>query len=363
MKITQQKKVEMKKQKIGILGATGAVGQQFIALLENHPWFEITLLAASESSAGKTFIEATKWLLESQMPTWLSEQVILSCVPNYDCDFVFSGLDSSVASEIEWNFAKNGIPVISNAKNYRTDPLVPLLIPEINPDHIHLIPEQQKKYNFGTGFIVTNPNCSSVGLTLSVYPLWQEIGIESMVVTTLQSISGAGYPGVASLEILGNIIPGIQGEADKIQTEPQKIFGIFKNNQISTAKLNISAQCNRVPVRNGHLISMLLKFERPVELEEIQSIYEDFISPLEKWNLPSAPKKPVQFTDSLFRPQPLLDVNLGNGMVVSVGQLQKCPVLDIRLTGLVHNTIRGAAGGAILNAECLKVNGYLKSRN
>jgi len=352
----------MKKLKVGILGATGAVGQQFIALLENHPWFEITFLAASERSVGKTFTQATNWFLENPMPSWLAEKEVLPCEPSFDCDFVFSGLDSNVAGEIEWNFAKNGIPVISNAKNYRTDHLVPLLIPEVNPDHIHLIPEQQKKYNFDTGYIVTNPNCSTVGLTLSVFPLWQKVGIESMVVTTLQAISGAGYPGVPSLDILGNIIPAISGEEDKIQTEPQKIFGTFENNQISFAKLDISAQCNRVPVRNGHMISISLKLDQPVDLEKIHSIYKDFISPLEKWNLPSAPRQPVQFTDNLFRPQPLLDVNLGGGMVVTVGQLQKCPVLDIRLTGLVHNTIRGAAGVAILNAEWLKINGYLKSR-
>ena len=353
----------MKKMKVGVLGATGAVGQQFITLLENHPWFEITFLAASERSVGKTFTEATNWFLENQMPDWLPEKMIQSCEPNFDCDFVFSGLDSSVAGEIEWNFANNGIPVISNAKNYRTDPLVPLLIPEINPDHIHLIPEQQKKFNFDTGYIATNPNCSTVGLTLSVFPLWKEVGIKSMVVTTLQAISGAGFPGVTSLEILGNIVPAISGEADKIQTEPQKIYGTFENKQIIPANLKISAQCNRVPVRNGHLISISLKLDKAVELEKIQSIYYKFLSPLEKWNLPSALKQPVQFTDSYFRPQPILDANYGNGMVVTVGQLQKCSVLDIRLTGLVHNTIRGAAGGAILNAEWLKVNGYLKSRN
>lgn len=352
----------MKKLKVGILGATGAVGQQFIALLENHPWFEINLLAASERSVGKPFAQATNWFLETPMPAWLSAQKVSPCEPNLNCDFVFSGLDSSVASEIEWNFAKNGIPVLSNAKNYRTDPLVPLLIPEINSNHIHLIPEQQKKYNFSTGFIVTNPNCSTAGLTLSVYPLWREIGIVSMSVTTLQAISGAGYPGVASLEILGNVVPTIPGEADKIQTEPQKIFGTFENERIFSANLNISAQCNRVPVRNGHLLSVSLKLKRAFDLERIQSVYKHFQSPLNEWNLPSAPKQPVLFTDNLFRPQPLLDVNLGKGMVVTVGQLEKCPVLDVRLVGLVHNMVRGAAGGAILNAEWLKVNGYLKSK-
>ena len=351
----------MKKLRVGILGATGAVGQQFLSLLENHPWFQVTAIAASERSVGKTFREAAKWQLETAMPDWLGEKTVQACEPDLECDFVFSGLDSSVAEKIEWNFAKNGMPVISNSKNHRHDPLIPLLIPEINYDHLKLIQEQQKKYGFGDGFIVTNPNCSTVGLALAIFPLWQKIGIESIIVTTLQAISGAGFTGLPSMNIMGNVIPNITGEVAKIQQEPLKIFGEFDNNQIKLAEINISAQCNRVPVRYGHLISVSLKLKRFVDLEEIRSIYYDFRSPIEELNLPGAHQKPVLLANDFFRPQPILDLNQKNGMIVTVGQLQKCSVLDVRFVGLVHNTIRGAAGGAILNGELLVEKGIIRN--
>lgn len=349
----------MEKLRVGILGATGAVGQQFITLLKDHPWFRITALAASERSAGKTYREATDWIMQTPLPEEIADMQVFPPEPKPDCDFVFSGLDSSVAGKIEWRFAAAGIPVISNAKNHRQNPFIPLLIPEVNPTHINLIPLQREKYGFGSGFIVTNPNCATVGLTMGVLPVWQQFGIRKMVVTTLQAISGAGYPGVAALDILGNVIPNISGEAEKIRSEPLKIFGKLRKNKIDPVEINISAQCNRVPVRNGHLVSVSLETVRTPDLKAIFSAYSDFVSPLAKWKLPGAPQHPIQLTEQLFDPQPLARVDRDNGMTVAVGQVQTCSVLDIRLVALVHNTIRGAAGGAILNAEWLKVNGYL----
>ncbi|HDL18430.1 MAG TPA: aspartate-semialdehyde dehydrogenase [Bacteroidetes bacterium] len=349
----------MEKLRVGVLGATGAVGQQFIALLKNHPWFRVTALAASERSAGKTYREAANWILQTPIPENSVNMKVLPPQPEFNCDFVFSGLDSSVAREIEWKFAVAGIPVISNAKNHRLDPLIPLLIPEVNPGHISLIQLQREKYGFGSGFIVTNPNCTTVGLAMGVLPVFQQFGIRKMLVTTLQAISGAGYPGVASLDILGNVIPNISGEAEKIRSEPLKIFGKLRENKIFPAEISISAQCNRVPVRNGHLISVSLATDRAADLEAVFSAYSDFVSPLTKWKLPGAPQHPIRLTDQSFDPQPFAQVDRDNGMTVSVGQVQSCPVLDFRLVALVHNTIRGAAGGAILNAEWLKANGFL----
>ena len=352
----------MERLHVGILGATGAVGQQFIALLDEHPWFEVTALAASDRSAGKQYREAVQWILATPMPERIATMSVQECQPNLDCDFVFSALDTKVAGDIEWDFASHGIPVISNTRNYRHDPLVPLLIPEVNPEHIHLIPAQRRQYGFADGFIATNPNCAVTGLVLGLLPIWRRFGIKRMVVTTLQAISGAGYPGVASLDILNNVLPNIAGEVEKIQSEPQKIFGKFEKDHIRPADLQISAQCNRVPVRNGHLVSVSLELAEPAEQEAIASVYREFRSPLAEWHLPSAPLIPVRFVTDTFEPQPLRDLGEANNMIVTVGQLQPCPVLSYRLVILVHNTIRGAAGGAILNAEWLKVNDYLKHR-
>ncbi len=353
----------MEKLRVGILGATGAVGQQFIALLSDHPWFEVTALAASDRSAGKPYREAAQWVLTTPMPEKIATMSVQDCQPNLACDFVFSALDATVAGDIEWDFASHGFPVISNTRNYRFDPLVPLLVPEVNPEHIQLIPAQRRQYGFGNGFIATNPNCAVTGLVLGLLPIWRRFGIQRLVVTTLQAVSGAGYPGVSSLDILGNVLPQIIGEVEKIQREPQKIFGKFKEDQIQLADLQVSAQCNRVPVRNGHLISVALELATTAKREEIAAIYAEFRSPLAEWNLPSAPLKPVQFSSDLFAPQPLRHLGESNSMIVTVGQLQSCPVLSYRLVILVHNTIRGAAGGAILNAEWLRVNGFLPARS
>jgi aspartate-semialdehyde dehydrogenase len=349
----------MRKIRVGILGATGAVGQRFVALLDQHPWFKVSALAASDRSAGKKYVDVVNWTLPTPIPGWAQDMEVQPTRPELDCDIVFSGLDAAVAKEVEWEFAKKGYRVISNARSFRYDPLVPLLIPEANPDHIHILAEQQKRYGFGRGFIVTNPNCSTIGLVLGILPLWLEAGIEKMVVTTLQAVSGAGYPGVAGLDILGNVIPHISGESEKIEKEPLKILGKLEGNSFVEAEIAISAQCNRVPVRDGHLISVSLQLKKKLNLEAIRELYRKFASPLAEWNLPSAPYHPVGLDGSTFQPQPLHKVNSGNGMIVTVGQLRECSVLDVRLVALVHNTIRGAAGGAILNAEWLKVNGYL----
>ncbi|MBW1976290.1 MAG: aspartate-semialdehyde dehydrogenase [Deltaproteobacteria bacterium] len=350
----------MKKYRVGVLGATGAVGQQFLNLLNGHPWFEVVAVAASSRSAGKKYLDATGWLLPGEPPRWLEDMVVQECTPGDELDFVFPGLDSTVAGEIEWRFAQNDIPVISNARNYRMNPLVPLLIPEVNPEHIQLIPAQKKKHGFRRGFLVTNPNCATVGLVLGLFPLWRSLGIEKIVVTTMQAISGAGYPGVPALDIEGNVLPFIPNEADKIQSEPGKILGQIVDGQLVHAKIRISAQCNRVPVRDGHLLSVSLKLKKRASRDEIVATYREFTSPLSEWNLPSAPLHPVVFVDEPLRPQPQRDAFRDGGMAVTVGQLSPCEVLDWRLVILVHNTIRGAAGGAILNAEWLHVNGLLR---
>ena len=348
----------MKKIRVGILGATGMVGQQFVLLLQDHPWFEITALAASEKSAGKPYGEAVQWVQSEPLPADVANLSVQEARPDLPCEVVFSGLDASAAESIERAFADAGYAVISNARNYRMHPQVPLLVPEVNPEHIHLIHQQQHD-DGRRGFIVTNPNCSTTGLVLGVLPIWRQFGIRRMLVTTLQAISGAGFPGLPALQINGNVLPFIRGEAEKIQSEPLKIFGWLENGSIREAEIHIGAQCNRVPVRNGHLISVSLELRQKATLEAVRDTLRRFVSPLAEWNLPSAPAQPVRLVEEPFAPQPARDVMADGGMSVTVGQLSACPVLDVRLVILVHNTIRGAAGGAILNAEWLHVNGYL----
>ena len=349
-----------RKWRVGILGATGMVGQRFVVLLQGHPWFEVGALAASDRSAGRPYGEAVQWLLESPLPEEVAALPVQKAEPGLECDFVFSGLSADAAREVEPAFAAAGYPVISNASAFRNDPLVPLLVPEVNGEHVHLIRKQQKQKGFSRGgFLVTNPNCSTTGLVLSLAPLFRRFGLEKLLVTTLQALSGAGFPGVPSLQILANVLPQISGEAEKIEWEPRKIFGVLGEGQIRPAELVISAQCNRVPVRDGHLISVSVQLEEPASLEEVRQAFREYRSPLAKWNLPSAPAQPVCLTEDPLSPQPLLHAGTGGGMAVTVGQLRECPVLDFRFVALVHNTVRGAAGGAILNAEWLAVQGYL----
>jgi aspartate-semialdehyde dehydrogenase len=346
---------------VGILGATGAVGQKFIRLLQNHPWFTIHALGASERSAGKSYKEAANWIESTPMPESVSGLKVRNCKSSgfKDVDFVFSGLDSSVATEIEADFAKAGIPVISNAKNYRTDPTVPLLIPEVNPDHIDLI-HKQTFTSDGSGWIVTNPNCVAVPLTTTLKPLHDAFGVEAVILTSMQAISGAGYPGVPSLDILGNVIPLIGGEEPKIHSEPMKLLGELKNGAIKNAEFPIQATATRVPVINGHLLSVTVGLKKKTDAKEAESVMRDWKSPIADLDLPTAPARPIQVHDDERYPQPRLHADSENGMQTAVGRIRNANVLDITYVAMAHNTVRGAAGGAILNAELLVKRGFIK---
>ena len=334
---------------VGILGATGSVGQQFIHLLRNHPFFEITALAASERSAGKPYREAVTWFLPTPMPDFVEAMTVQTCEPNLPCRIVFSGLDASVAGPIETDFARAGYTVISNARNHRFDEDVPLVIPEVNPDHLKLKTYQE----YGKGCIITNPNCSTIGLTLAIKPLVDAFGVEALHVVTFQALSGAGYPGVSSLDILNNVIPYISGEEDKMRREPLKILGTLNGNRIIPADIKISAQCNRVPVINGHLECVSVKLKKKTSEKEIIHIWENYRSAVQEKDLPMAPLQPIHYFHEPAYPQPKLHRNLDKGMAVSIGRLQTCPVFDYTFTLLSHNTIRGAAGTAILIGEMI----------
>ena len=338
-----------KKYRVGILGATGTVGQRFIQLLEDHPQFEITALAASDRSAGKSFAEACAWKLAGDIPESVREIMVQPIEPPIDCDIVFSSLPSPVARETEEAFARAGYPVISNSSVYRMDEDVPLLIPEINPDHLGLIEVQQTKRGFGKGFIVTNPNCAVASFAPPLAALDRKFGVESAIVTTMQAISGAGYPGVASLDIIDNVLPYIAGEEPKVETEAQKILGKFNGSSIQKADFTVSAQCFRVNVIDGHTASVRVKLKGNSTLEEVIDAMKGFPS----LGLHSSPEQFIEVLDEPSRPQPRLDRDRGNGMTVTVGRIFPDNVFDYRFVALSHNTVRGAAGSTILNAELL----------
>jgi len=350
--------------KVGILGATGAVGQKFIRLLQDHPWFTITALGASERSAGKSYREAAQWVESSPLPESVAGLNVRPCVADSfsDVDFVFSGLDSSVAEQIESEFATSGIPVISNARNFRTHDQVPLLVPEVNPDHIELI-RHQTFTSDQSGWIVTNPNCVVVPLVTSLRPLFDRYGVESVILTSMQAISGAGYPGVPSLDILGNVIPLISGEESKIESEPLKLLGELGDSSVRFADFPIQATATRVPVRNGHLLSVSVRLhKKPASIEEVKETFLSWESPLKKLNLPFAPEHPLFLYEDERYPQPLLQADEERGMRTAVGRVRKTSVTDISYIAMAHNTVRGAAGGAILNAELLVARSFLKPR-
>lgn len=350
----------MTKFKVGILGATGAVGQKFIEVLEGHPWFEIAVLAASERSAGKPYREAANWIGSKAIPSSVGDMVVVEARPGFDCDLVFSGLDASVAGEIEAEFARAGYPVISNARNFRMQDDVPLLVPEVNPDHVALIERQ----DWGSGgYIVTNPNCSTVGLVCALRPLVNAFDVEAVQVVTMQALSGAGYPGVSSLDALGNVVPYIGGEEEKMATEPRKLLGTLIDGRVEPASLRVSAQCNRVPVLDGHMECISVRFGGEVSAEDVRQVFLDFESPIDQYALPSAPERLIQVFDDPRYPQPRRHAEHGRGMMVSIGRIRPCEVLDVKFVALVHNTVRGAAGGAVLNAELLAHRGLLKRRN
>src|SRR5215831_11528519 len=343
----------------GVLGATGIVGQRLVQLLATHPWFELSEVAASERSSGKKYSESVKWHLNEPIPSAAADLLIKGLEPALDCDFVFSALDSSVAGPAEEEFARAGYPVVSNCKNHRMDPDVPLLIPEVNAAHLDCIPLQQKNRGYGSGLIVTNPNCSTAGLVLVLKPLADAFGLEKLFVVTMQAASGAGYPGVPSLDILGNVVPFIGGEEEKMETEPQKLLGKWDGGRFVQAGLGISAHCNRVPVENGHLESVSMSLKKVATLDEVREVLRDFTVSDELAALPTAVKNPVVVMDEENRPQPRRDVNAGHGMAAAVGRIRECPLLDVKLTLLSHNLLRGAAGAALLNAELLAARGLI----
>jgi aspartate-semialdehyde dehydrogenase len=344
---------------VGVLGATGAVGQKFIKLLEDHPWFEVVAVAASDRSAGKTYEEAATWRQYTPIPERLRKKIVRSCEPGLDCRVVFSGLDASVAGEVEEAFARAGCVVLSNSKNHRMEDDVPLLIPEINHEHLKLIEVQRQRRGW-TGAIVTNPNCAVMGLAIAIAPVHRTLGVKRLIVTTMQAVSGAGYPGVPSIDILGNVIPFIGGEEHKVETEAQKILGIFSGDAVKFADIAISAHTNRVSVEDGHMGCVSLETVEKAKPDEIARIMADFKSLPQELKLPTAPKDPIIVLKEKDRPQPRIDRDAGQGMATVVGRIRECPVFDVRFVVLSHNMIRGAAGASILNAELMKTQGYFQ---
>jgi aspartate-semialdehyde dehydrogenase len=342
---------------VGILGATGMVGQHFINFLQGHPWFDLIWLGASDRSAGKLYKDAATWHLSGGTPSNVANQVVRESKPGSAPKLVFSAMDASVATEIERAFAEAGHIVVSNSRNHRMEKDVPLLVPEVNPDHLKLLAEQAKVRGW-KGAIVTNPNCSTVVLTMALAPL-KQFGIERVVVTTMQAISGAGYPGVSSIDINANVVPFIGGEEEKMQMETQKILGAFAGNHIAPLAAAVSAHCNRVPVFDGHTIAVSVDLKSKPTLEEVRAAMEMFASTPQERGLPSAPARPIQYMVEKDRPQPRKDVERDRGMACFIGRLRECPVMGYKFIALGHNTIRGAAGAAVLNAELMHSEGLL----
>ena len=343
---------------IGILGATGIVGQRFVQMLEHHPWFEVAWLAASDRSEGRLYAEAARWKLKTAIPSRVAEMRVSPATPEGAPKVIFAALDASIAAEMEPRFAGAGCAVVTNSSALRMQGDVPLVIPEVNHDHIKLIECQAWRKKSG-GFVVTNPNCSAIGLVIALAPLQQAFGLDTVMAVTMQAVSGAGYPGVASLDILGNVIPYIAKEEEKMEEETRKLLGKLNGSGIIMGAFGMSAQCNRVAVEDGHTESVSVKLTKKAKPEEIIQAWNEFRSLPQELRLPSAPEQPVVYVTPSDRPQPRFDSDRGNGMTTTVGRLRPCGVLDWKFTVLSHNTIRGAAGAALLNAELLKVQGYL----
>jgi aspartate-semialdehyde dehydrogenase len=345
--------------RVGILGATGTVGQRFVQLLDGHPQFTVTALAASERSREKPYAAACAWRLPGDMPVAARTLMVQAPEPPLDCDVVFSSLPAEVAGAVETRFAVAGYPVISNSSSHRMDEVVPLLIPEVNAEHLTLLDASR---GTGRGFIVTNPNCSTVMIALALAPLVARFGVDAVAVTTLQALSGAGYPGVASLDITDNVIPFIAHEEEKIERETRKILGRMNGSRVTPAAFAVSAQCHRVNVVDGHLAAVRVRLGRPAEPGELSAAFAAFSGPPQALRLASAPEHPILVRDEPDRPQPRLDRDAGRGMSVTVGRVARDTVLGHRFLVLGHNTVRGAAGAAILNAELMLAQGYLKPR-
>jgi len=343
---------------VGLLGATGAVGQRFVEQLAAHPWFELVAVAASDRSRGKSYAEAARWRLSSALPERVAAMTVAGVTEELPCAIVFSALDAATAREVEPLCARRGMLVFSNASAHRMDADVPLLIPEINADSLDLVARQQKERGW-KGAIVTNANCSTIFLAIALAPLDRAFGVEKVFVATMQAVSGAGYPGVPSLDILGNVIPDIPEEGAKIEREVAKILGRARDGAVTAANLTISAMTNRVAVEDGHTESVSAGFSRRASASEVQSAWREFRGPADVAALPSAPKRPIHYLSEPQRPQPRRDVDAERGMATLVGGLKPCPLLDWKFTVVGHNTIRGAAGASVLNAEYAAVKGLL----
>lgn len=348
----------MKKIPVGILGATGVVGQRFIQMLEHHPWFEVAWLAASDRSEGKVYAEAARWRLKTAIPAAVAKMLVSPATPDGAPKVIFAALDSAIAAELEPRFADAGCAVVSNSSALRMQEDVPLVIPEVNAGHIKLIDIQGWRKKSG-GYVVTNPNCSAIGLVLALAPIHQRFGLDTVMAVTMQAISGAGYPGVASLDILGNVIPFIKNEEEKMEEETKKLLGQVNGSKVIPGAFAMSAQCNRVAVEDGHTESISIRLKKKAKPDEIIESWKAYRAEPQELKLPSAPERPVVYLEANDRPQPRFDIDMGAGMTTVVGRLRPCSVLDWKFTVLSHNTIRGAAGAALLNAELLKAKGYL----
>ena len=347
-----------KKIPIGILGATGMVGQRFIQLLEGHPWFEIVWLAASERSEGKTYEEAVRWRMKTRLPERIARLQMSPADPANAPKVIFAALDSGPAKELEPKFASAGCAVVTNSSAFRMYPDVPLVVPEVNPDHIVMLEKQQWRKKSG-GYIVTNPNCCAIGLVMALAPLHQRFVIQKLFVSTMQAVSGAGYPGVPSLDILGNVIPFIGGEEPKLEAETKKLLGTVGPEGFQDAPFAITAHCNRVPVEDGHTECVSLSFAQKATEAQVIDTWRQYTGVPQQLGLPSAPPSILVYDEREARPQPRFDVDAGGGMTTTMGRLRPCGLLDWKFVLLSHNTIRGAAGAAMLNAELLKAKGYL----
>jgi aspartate-semialdehyde dehydrogenase len=345
--------------RVAVLGATGTVGQRFLQLLEGHPWFEVAAMTGSERSAGKTYAEATRWLLDTPIPAAVASMPVLAEDAPLDAPLVFSALPSKTAGAIEERLARAGHVVCTNASDHRMDPDVPLLIPEVNPDHLELIAVQRRRRGW-SGAIVANPNCTATGPTMALRPLHDAFGVSKLLLVSMQALSGAGYPGVPSYDLIDNVVPFIGGEEPKVESEPQKMLGVVAGEAVEPAPFVLSAHCNRVPVLEGHLECLSVAFERQPQLDDLVAVLRGFRGLPQELGLPSAPPQPIVVRDEPDRPQTRRDRDTGRGMSTVVGRVRPCPILGVKFVCLSHNTIRGAAGGSLLNAELMVAQGLLK---
>lgn len=346
--------------RVAVLGATGMVGQRFVQLLQGHPWFEIAALTGSERTAGRSYGEACRWVLDGEMPAVLRDMAVLGSEDALDTPLVFSALPTNAAAVVEERLAAAGHIVCSNASCHRMEPDVPLLIPEVNPEHLDLLETQRRRRGW-SGAIVTNPNCTAIPATMVFRPLLDAFGIQKAMLVSMQALSGAGYPGVASYDAVDNVVPYIGGEESKVESEPQKMLGTLQGEQIVPASFTMSAQCNRVPILEGHIECVSVALGRPATTDEVVDALRSFRALPQELNLPTAPPRPIIMRDEADRPQPRRDRDAGNGMATVVGRVRPCPILDYKLVCLAHNTIRGAAGASILNAELMLAQGYIKA--